>query len=130
MAKAKKIKPRDYGHRWRVTLLKATLAKYLGHVEAVDEATAIEKAAKEFRVPDNVLDQITVMVDDREVVSSKQPANRAGCHLRRMRCSRADGALLSGVSRPGSDRSPSERESSNPDPFQHTDHERYTRHCD
>jgi hypothetical protein len=39
-------------------------AKYLGHAEAIDEATAIDKAAKEFDVPDNLRDRIPVMRDD------------------------------------------------------------------
>jgi hypothetical protein len=44
--------------------LKATPARYLGHVQALDEQTAIEEAAKEFRVPDNLRDRIAVMCDD------------------------------------------------------------------
>ena len=64
MAKARKTKPRDFQHRWRATLIKGTPAKYLGHVEAPDEETAIEEAAKEFRVPDNLRDRIAVMRDD------------------------------------------------------------------
>ena len=58
MAKAKKTKPCDRVHSWRATLLKATPAKYLGHVHAPDEASAIKEAAKEFRVPDNLRDAL------------------------------------------------------------------------
>ena len=36
---------------WRVTLLRATPAKYLGHVQATDELSAIAAAVKEFKVP-------------------------------------------------------------------------------
>jgi len=47
MAKAKKTKPRDRLFRWRATLIKGTPAWYLGHVDAKDEASAIDEAAKE-----------------------------------------------------------------------------------
>jgi hypothetical protein len=38
MAKARKTKPRDFEHLWRATLIKGTPARYLGHVQAKDEA--------------------------------------------------------------------------------------------
>jgi len=41
-----------------------TPARYLGHVHAKDEASAINEAAKEFRVPDNLRDRIAVTRDD------------------------------------------------------------------
>jgi len=50
MAKSKKTKPRDHRHRWSISLIKATPAKYLGQVFAKDEAEAIREAAKEFKV--------------------------------------------------------------------------------
>jgi len=34
------------------------------HLHATDEAMAIEEAAKEFRVPENLRDRIAVMRDD------------------------------------------------------------------
>lgn len=64
MAKAKKTKSRERLFRWRASLIKATPARYLGHVDAKDEAPAIKEAAKEFHVPDNLHDRIAVMRDD------------------------------------------------------------------
>jgi len=49
MAKAKRTKPAEHLSRWRMTLIKGTPAKYLGHVHAKDEAEAIKEAAKEFQ---------------------------------------------------------------------------------
>ena len=65
MAKAKKTKPRERLHEWRATLIKGTPARYLGHVHAPDEKSAIEGAAKEFRVPGNLRDRIAVMRENR-----------------------------------------------------------------
>jgi hypothetical protein len=64
MAKAKKSTPRDFEHRWRASLRRGTPARYLGHVYAKDEATAIVKAAEEFEVPDTLRDRIVVAIDD------------------------------------------------------------------
>lgn len=38
---------------------------YLGHVEVADEQSAIEKASKEFRVPENLRNRIAVQRDER-----------------------------------------------------------------
>lgn len=64
MAKAKRTKPHERLHEWRVTLLRATPARYLGHVDAPDEATAIDEAVKKFSVPDNLRNKIAVTRDD------------------------------------------------------------------
>jgi hypothetical protein len=50
--------------QWRATLIKGTPVRCLGHVHAPDEKSAIEEAAKEFRVPNNLRDRIAVMRDD------------------------------------------------------------------
>jgi len=63
LAKAGKSTPRDFKHRWRASLIRGTPARYLGHVHAKDEATAIEKAAEEFEVPDTLRDRIIVAID-------------------------------------------------------------------
>ena len=60
MAKAKKTKPRERLFSWRATLIKGTPAKYLGYVDAPDEETAREQAAKEFNVSDVLRDKIAV----------------------------------------------------------------------
>src|SRR5262245_39716459 len=62
--KAKTTEKHDMLFRWRATLIKATPARYLGHVDAKDETSAIDEAAKEFRVPDNLCDRIAVMLND------------------------------------------------------------------
>ena len=56
MAKAKKTRPRDHLFRWRITLIKGTPTRYFCHVHALDAKSAIEEAAKEVRVPDNLRD--------------------------------------------------------------------------
>jgi hypothetical protein len=63
MAKARKSAPRDFEHRWRASLRIGTRARYLGHVYAEDEPTAIKKAAAEFKVPDTQRDRIVVAID-------------------------------------------------------------------
>jgi len=52
VSRKKPSKPAD--HRWQISLIKATPAKYLGSVYAPDEAAAIEAAAREFKVPDQL----------------------------------------------------------------------------
>jgi hypothetical protein len=57
MAK-KTRKPAKTLHRWRITLIKATPAKYLGYVQAADEKSAVEAAAKEFKISDALRDRL------------------------------------------------------------------------
>jgi hypothetical protein len=64
MAKAKKTKPRGRLFRWRATLIKGTPAKFLGHVDAPDEATAREQAAREFNVSEVLKDRVAVQRED------------------------------------------------------------------
>jgi len=64
MANTKKSEPRDFEHRWRASLKRGTPGRYLGHVHAPDEASAIEKAAAEFKVPDTLRNRIVVAIDD------------------------------------------------------------------
>ena len=47
-----------------MTLIKGTPAKYLGYVDAKDEAEAIREAAKEFKAPEALLDRIVATNDD------------------------------------------------------------------
>jgi len=48
-------------HRWRITLIKATPAKYLGSVDAPDEAAAIETAAREFKISDALRNRLVAL---------------------------------------------------------------------
>lgn len=64
MAKAKKSKPREHLSRWRMTLIKGTPAKCLGHVYAKDEADAVKEAAKEFNVAEALQDRIVATRDE------------------------------------------------------------------
>jgi len=64
MAKARKSTPRGFDYRWRSSLIRGTPGRYLGHVQAKDQATAIEKAAAEFEVPDALRGRIVVAIDD------------------------------------------------------------------
>jgi hypothetical protein len=48
----------------RATLIKGTPAKFLGHVEAPDEETAREQAAKEFKVSEVLKDRVAVARDE------------------------------------------------------------------
>jgi hypothetical protein len=38
--------------RWHISLIKATPARLIGHVEAPDEESAIKKAIEEFKITD------------------------------------------------------------------------------
>jgi hypothetical protein len=38
--------------RWRISLIKATPARLIGHVEAPDEESAIRRAIEEFNITD------------------------------------------------------------------------------
>ena len=44
--------------RWRISLLKGTPAKLLGHVYASDEKAAIDAAAKEYKIAEALRDRI------------------------------------------------------------------------
>jgi hypothetical protein len=44
--------------RWRITLLKATPAKFIGYVRAPDAKSAIEMAAKDYEVSDRLVDRL------------------------------------------------------------------------
>jgi hypothetical protein len=49
--------------RWRISLLKGTPAKFLGYIEAPDEKSAIEAAAKEYKVADALRDRLLARRD-------------------------------------------------------------------
>jgi len=53
--------PAEY--RWQISLIKATPAKYLGSVYAPDERSALETAAREFRVPDALRNRLVARRD-------------------------------------------------------------------
>jgi hypothetical protein len=56
---AKKAKPKEKRvHRWRVTLITGTPARYLGYVDAPDEKSAIDEAAKEFKIRDTLRNRL------------------------------------------------------------------------
>jgi hypothetical protein len=38
--------------QWEITFIKSTPARYLGRVDAPDEAAALKEAAKEFKISD------------------------------------------------------------------------------
>jgi hypothetical protein len=44
--------------RWRITLLKATPAKFIGYVRAPDAKSAIEMAAKDYKISDRLVDRL------------------------------------------------------------------------
>ena len=64
MAKAKETKPRDRLVRWRVNLLKGTPAKFIDVVEAPDEKTAEDIAAKEHNIPDTLRNRLVAIRED------------------------------------------------------------------
>jgi hypothetical protein len=64
MAKARKTTPRDHLHRWRVSLVKATPAKFVGFVRAPDEQSAIEMAAEDYGISDTLRDRIVAIRED------------------------------------------------------------------
>jgi hypothetical protein len=51
-------------HRFRITLLKGTPAKFLGFVEAPNEKAAVEAAAREFKIADTLRDRLVARRDD------------------------------------------------------------------
>jgi hypothetical protein len=52
-----KTRPQE-SHRWRITLIKGTPAKFLGYVHAPDEKTAIARAAEDYDVSDRLIDRL------------------------------------------------------------------------
>ena len=58
MVKRVKKPSKSAEHRWQISLIKATPAKYLGSVDAPDEATAIEAAAREFKIDDTLKNRL------------------------------------------------------------------------
>jgi hypothetical protein len=64
MAKAKKTKSRERLLRWRVSLMKATPAKFIDYVEAPDAKTAEDTAAKEHRISDTLRDRLVAIRED------------------------------------------------------------------
>jgi len=50
--------------RWQISLIKATPAKYLGSIYAPDEATAIEAAAREFKIDDTLKNRLVALRAD------------------------------------------------------------------
>ena len=62
--RAKKQKPKERLYMWRMSLIRGTPQRYLGRVEAPDEQSAIEAAAKEFRISDSLRNRIVAVRDD------------------------------------------------------------------
>jgi hypothetical protein len=50
--------------RWRITLLKATPAKFIGYVRAPDERSAIEMAAKDYKISDALVDRLIATLEE------------------------------------------------------------------
>jgi hypothetical protein len=50
--------------RWRITLLKATPAKFIGYVRAPDERLAITTAAKDYDVSDRLVDRLVATPEE------------------------------------------------------------------
>jgi hypothetical protein len=44
--------------RWRITLLKATPAKFIGYVRAPDARSAIEMAIKDYKISHRLVDRL------------------------------------------------------------------------
>ena len=61
MAKAKTTKPHDHLVRWRVSLIKATPAKFLGYVHAPDEASAIAMAIEDYGISERLRDRLVAI---------------------------------------------------------------------
>jgi hypothetical protein len=64
MAKAKKSNPREHLFRWRVSLIKATPAKFVGYVRAPDQASAIEMAVEDYGISDRLRDRLVAIRED------------------------------------------------------------------
>jgi hypothetical protein len=64
MPKAKKSTPRDHLIRWRISLIKATPAKFVGFVRAPDENSAIEMAVKDYGISERLRDRLVAVRED------------------------------------------------------------------
>jgi hypothetical protein len=64
MPKAKKSTPRDHLIRWRISLIKATPAKFVGFVRAPDENSAIEMAVKDYGISERLRDRLAAVRED------------------------------------------------------------------
>jgi 1,2-phenylacetyl-CoA epoxidase PaaB subunit len=51
-------------HRWRISLIKATPAKFIGFVHAPDEKSALEMAAEDYSISENVRDRLVAIRED------------------------------------------------------------------
>jgi hypothetical protein len=58
MSRKRKESPPKAERRWRIIRLTGTPAAVLGHVNAPDEKTALEKAAVAYRVPLDLRDRL------------------------------------------------------------------------
>ena len=50
--------------RWRITLLKATPAKFVGYVRAPDERSAIETAVTDYKISDRLVDRLVATPEE------------------------------------------------------------------
>jgi hypothetical protein len=65
--------------RWRITLLKATPAKFIGYVRAPDAKAAIEMAIKDYKISDRLIDRLIATPE--EVTARRRP--RSGLSAQR-----------------------------------------------
>jgi len=61
MAKAKKTNPRDHLIRWRISLIRAAPARFVGFVRAPDEDSAIEMAVKDYGISERLRDRLVAI---------------------------------------------------------------------
>jgi hypothetical protein len=52
-------------HRWRVSLIGKTPQRFLGYVHAADEKSAIDVAAKEFKIGDTLRNRLVALREER-----------------------------------------------------------------
>jgi hypothetical protein len=62
--KAPALSKPPVSRRWRITLLKATPAKFIGYVRAPDEKSAIATAAKDYDVSERLVDRLVATPED------------------------------------------------------------------
>jgi hypothetical protein len=63
-SKAPALSKAPGSRRWRITLLKATPAKFIGYVRAPDERSAIEMAAKDYKISDALVDRLIATLEE------------------------------------------------------------------